>query len=137
MTINNYNSTISLSQYTIGDTYAFYVRNDTLRRFSKADKNTVNRYAPLLTEAIKVNKINLENSGRWLNLTRIVGVIVNKHKAADSRDVDKITVMFQYGDDNYVLTKYAVGYHEVMANGKEDVPPAAVIRIAAETHHVA
>lgn len=137
MTINNYNSTASLSEYTIGDTYAFYVRNDTLRRFSKADKNTVNQYVPLLAKAIKDNKISLENSGRWLNFTRTVGVIVNKHKAADSKDIDKITVMFQYGDGNYVLAKYAVGYHEVMTNGKADIPPATMIRIAAEARHVA
>ena len=127
MSIKNYNSTFSLSKYKVGNAYAFYVHSANLDKFVKADEKTIEKHSPIISEIINDKSFDIENDGRWLALTRVIGVVVDKHKATDSKDIDKITVMFKTDDGGYVLQKFAVGYHNVAVNGQDFVRPAAVL----------
>ncbi len=129
MMIKNYTSSLSLSDYTVGGAYAFYVNNSNISRLVKADEKTAKKFGLKLSRFI--NKIiDAKNDGRWLSFTRVIGIVVDKHDAVNRNDIDTITVMFKTGDGNYKLNEYAVGYHDVLTNEKDFVAPAAVLSTA-------
>ena len=127
MTIKNYNSTLSLSHYAVGNAYAFYIHNYDKARFVKADEKTIRKYSSIITEIINNNTYNT-NDGIWEVFTRVIGVIVDKHKSVGSNDIDSITVMFKTADNEHVLNKYAVNTHDVLTNNKDHIFPSAVLR---------
>ena len=129
MKIKNYNSTKSLSNYTLGGAYTFYVHNLNLDRLTSANEETVKKYSSQLTEIALDNSYS-HNDGKYLNLTRVIGIVVEKHKAKTEKDIDKITVMFRTDDDRYVLNKYVVNTNNIFTNNKNSVSPSAVIRTA-------
>lgn len=126
MEIKNYNSTLSLSDYTVGDVYIFYVHNHNSDRFTVANDEIIQKYSEKIFEIIN-DKNYSENDGKWLFLTRAIGVVIDKHKSKNRRDINKITVMFKTNDDRYVLNKYAVNSHDVFTNKKDNVPPTVVL----------
>ena len=127
MTIKNYNSTLSLSNYTLGDAYVFYVHNNHYNILCVADAATINKYSGVLTEIIDEGTYN-DNNGKWAACTRVIGVVVDKEAAASNKDIDTITVMFKTDRDDYVTMKYVVNADNVLTNNKEKVPPSAVRR---------
>ena len=129
MIIKNYNSTQSLSNYTLGGAYTFYVHNHNSDRLTKANEETITKYSSLLTEIVN-DESYTNNNGQYLNFTRVIGIVVDKHKANDEKDIDKITVMFRTDDDRYVLNKYVVNSHDIFTNNKDNIPPSAVLRTA-------
>ena len=129
MKIKNYNSTKSLSNYTLGGAYTFYVHNFNLERLTNANEETVKKYSSQLTE-IAHDDYYSHNNGKYLNLIRVIGIVVEKLEAKDDKDIDKITVMFRTDDDRYVLNKYGVNSHDIFTNNKDSVPPSAVLRPA-------
>ena len=129
--MKNYNSTLALSEYNLGDACACYIHNRHLERLATADVETVNKYSSTLTK-ITSDKSYAENDGKWLIFTRVIGVIVDKHEATDSKDIDTITVMFKTDDERYVLNKYVVNSHDIFINNKNEVPPAAVLSTVQE-----
>lgn len=129
MIIKNYNSTQSLSNYTLGGAYTFYVHNLNLDRLTSANEETVKKYSSQLTEVALDNSYS-HNDGKYLNFTRVIGIVVDKHEANDEKDIDKITVMFRTDDDRYVLNKYVVNSHDIFTNNKDNIPPSAVLRTA-------
>ena len=122
--MKNYNSTLALSDYNLGDACACYIHNRHLERLATADVETVTK--------ITSDKSYAENDGKWLIFTRVIGVIVDKHEATDSKDIDTITVMFKTDDERYVLNKYVVNSHDIFINNKNEVPPAAVLSTVQE-----
>ena len=129
MIIQNYNSTHSLSNYNLGGAYTFYVHNLNLDRLTKANEETITKYSSLLTEIVN-DESYTNNNGQYLNFTRVIGIVVDKHEANDEKDIDKITVMFRTNDDRYVLNKYVVNSHDIFTNNKDNIPPSAVLRTA-------
>lgn len=129
MIIKNYNSTHSLSDYNLGDAYTFYLHNLNLDRLTNASEETIAKYSSLLTEIVNDDSYT-NNNGQYLNFTRVIGIVVDKHEANDERDIDKITVMFRTDDDRYVLNKYVVNSHDIFTNNKDFISPHAVLRIA-------
>ena len=126
MIIQNYNSTHSLSNYNLGGAYTFYVHNLNLDRLTKANEETITKYSSLLTEIVN-DESYTNNNGQYLNFTRVIGIVVDKHEAKDEKDIDKITVMFRTNDDRYVLNKYVVNSHDIFTNNKDNIPPSAVL----------
>ena len=129
MIIKNYNSTQSLSNYTLGDTYTFYVHNLNLDRLTSANEEMITKYSPVLTEIVNDDSYT-NNNGQYLNFTRVIGIVIDKHEANDERDIDKITVMFRTDDDRYVLNKYIVNSNDIFTNNKDFISPSAVLRTA-------
>ena len=129
MNIKNYNSTLSLSNYNLGGAYTFYVHNHNSDRLTKANEETITKYSSLLTEIVN-DESYTNNNGQYLNFTRVIGIVVDKHEANDERDIDKITVMFRTDDDRYVLNKYVVNSKDIFTNNKDNIPPSAVLRTA-------
>lgn len=128
-TIKNYNSCNTLSTYKLGDTRAFYINNSASSRLVKAKSKDTAQYAKALDKGIKDNPSFLNNSGKYHKLIRAIGVVVEKRKAVNEKDVDMITVMFKTTDNNDVLNKYAVGTKDVLMNGKDYVQPTTVIYV--------
>ena len=129
MNIKNYNSTLSLSNYNLGGAYTFYVHNLNLDRLTKANEETITKYSSLLIEIVNDDSYT-NNNGQYLNFTRVIGIVVDKHEANDEKDIDKITVMFRTDDDRYVLNKYVVNSKDIFTNNKDNIPPSAVLRTA-------
>ena len=50
MIIKNYNSTLALSDYNLGDACACYIHNRHLERLATADVKTVSKYSSTLTK---------------------------------------------------------------------------------------
>ena len=128
-TIKNYNSCNTLSTYKLGDTRAFYINNSASSHLVKANSKDTAQYAKALDKVIKDNPSFLNNSGKYHKLTRAIGVVIEKRKAVNEKDVDMITVMFKTTDNNYVLNKYAVETKSVLMNGKDYVQPAVAIDV--------
>ena len=129
MNIKNYNSTLSLSNDNLGGAYTFYVHNINLDRLTNANEEMITKYSPVLTEIVNDDSYT-NNNGEYLNFTRVIGIVIDKHEANDERDIDKITVMFRTDDDRYVLNKYVVNSHDIFTNNKDNIPPSAVLRTA-------
>ena len=129
MKIKNYNSTKSLSNYILGGAYTFYVHNHNLDRLTKANEETITKYSSLLIEIVNDDSYT-NNNGQYLNFTRVIGIVIDKHEANDERDIDKITVMFRTDDDRYVLNKYVVNSNDIFTNNKDFISPSAVLRTA-------
>lgn len=126
MNIKNYDSILSLSNYNLGGAYTFYVHNHNLDRLTDPNEETITKYSSLLTEI--VNDDFYTNNGQYLNFTRVIGIVVDKHKANDESDIDKITVMFRTEENRYLLNKYVVKSYDIFTNNKDFVPPSAVLR---------
>ena len=129
MNIKNYKSTLSLSNYNLGGAYTFYVHNHNSDRLTKANEETITKYSSLLIEIVNDDSYT-NNNGQYLNFTRVIGIVVEKHEANDERDIDKITVMFRTDDDRYVLNKYVVNSNDIFTNNKDFISPSAVLRTA-------
>lgn len=126
--MKSYNSTNSLASYKLGEACAFYVHNYKLDRFTTANEETIRKYSSYITEIID-NSIYSENDGKWLSFTRVVGIVVGKHKATNNKDIDKIIVMFKTDGDHYILNEYVVNSNDIFTNKKDNVPPTAVLSI--------
>jgi hypothetical protein len=113
----------------LGGAYTFYVHNLNLDRLTSANEETVKKYSSQLTEVALDNSYS-HNDGKYLNFTRVIGIVVEKHKAKTEKDIDKITVMFRTEDDIYVLNKYVVNSHDIFTNNKNSISPSAVLRTA-------
>ena len=131
MIIKNYKSTLSLSNYNLGNIHTFYIHNLNLESLTNANEETVSRYSSTLNEFLNDNSCLYDN-GKYLNLIRVVGIVVDKYKSNDEMGVDTITVMFKTDDNRYIINKYVVNSHDVFTNNKEFVIPSAVIRTAVE-----
>lgn len=124
MNFKNYDAT--LSNYNIGDVYSFYVHNVNSEILIKAEEELVNKYSSIISE-LSNNTTNSEKDKNYLTLTHVVGVIVDKHEATDSRDIDRITVMFKAKDDNFVLNEYIVNSQNLVTIKNNNVPVVAVL----------
>jgi hypothetical protein len=89
----------------------------------------ITKYSPVLTEIVNDDSYT-NNNGQYLNFTRVIGIVIDKHEANDERDIDKITVMFRTDDDRYVLNKYVVNSNDIFTNNKDFISPSAVLRTA-------
>lgn len=127
MIFENYNSALSLSNYTIGNAYIFYIHNLNLNLLTNANEEIISKYSSILTEVSNNDSCTCDDS-KCLNLSRVIGIIVDKHKANDDRCIDKITAMFKTDDDRYVLNTYVVNTKDVFTNKKDFISPSAVLR---------
>lgn len=126
MIFENYNSALSLSNYTIGNAYIFYIHNLNLNRLTNANEEIISKYSSILTEVCNDDSCTCDDS-KCLNLSRVIGIIVDKHKANDDRCIDKITAMFKTDDEQYVLNTYVVNTKDVFTDNKDFISPSAVI----------
>ena len=129
MKFKNYDSTLSISNYEISDLCAFYVHNHNLDRLVEVDEQTARRFSPKLDKVCNDQSYS-NNDGQYLSFSRVIGIIVDKYESVDSKDTDKITVMFKTDDNRYVLNKYVVNYNDVFTNRKNSICPSAVLRTA-------
>lgn len=123
MKFKSYNSELHLSDYALGTTYAFYIRDHDITRLEKANSELVREYGSLIDE-ITDNQEYSRADGRWLIFTRAFGVVVGK---TSNGTMDFITVMFGTIDGDYVLAHYAVGLPGVFTNDKDATCPAAIL----------
>ena len=126
--IKNYDSSLSLDNYKIRDTYMFYINNSNIKNLPKINKSDFDPYIKSLTDIIEKNVV--DNNTQHFNFTKSIGIVVDKHEANDERDIDKITVMFRTDDDRYVLNKYVVNSNDIFTNNKDFISPSAVLRTA-------
>ena len=127
MIFENYNSALSLSNYTIGNAYILYIHNLNLNRLTNANEEIISKYSSILTEVGNDDYSTCDDS-KCLNLSRVIGIIVDKHKANDDRCIDKITAMFKTDDEQYVLNTYVVNTKDVFTDNKDFISPSAVLR---------
>ena len=128
--IKNYDSRNSISTYALGDVCACYIYNARAKEFAKASNQHVKSYAKVLGKVIKEQDSFVFGNGKYHNLTRAVGVVVDKLQATTEQGVDMITVMFKTMSGQYVLNKYAAGTSNVLTNGKNYVRPAAKLDVS-------
>ena len=93
--IKNYDSRNSISTYALGDVCACYIYNARAKEFTKANNQNVKSYSKVLGEAIKEQDTFAFGNGKYHNLTRAVGIVVDKLQATTEQGVDMITVMFK------------------------------------------
>lgn len=129
MFIKSYNSTDFPSDYVLGDIYTFYLHNTNSNRLSIASEEMVKEYSSKLTKINEDDSFTY-NDGKYLTFTRVIGIIVDKHKSIGNKDMDMITVMFKTDDNRYVLNKYLLNSHDVFTNNKDFITPSAVLRTA-------
>ncbi len=130
-TIKNYDSRSTLSSYQIRSVYTFYLHNVNKNRLIKIEEKDVEEYVKVLNDVIETNVDLIKNNGQYMNFTRVIGIVVDKHESITPNDVDQITVMFKTSINHYVLHKYVVNTNNVFTNEKNYVLPAAVISITA------
>ena len=126
-TIKNYDSRSNLSSFQLGSMYTFYISNVNKNHLIKIDKNDIEEYVKMFNDVIENNVDLVKISNKHLAFSRVVGMVINKHKSTTPNDVDQITVMFKTSTNEYVLNKYVVNSYNVFMNDKNYVCPAAVI----------
>ena len=113
ITIKNYDSTLSLDNYKIRDTYVFHVQSSNIKNLPKINERDFAPYIESLTDVIE--KSAIENNTQYLNFTKSIGVVVDKHKSTNiTNNVDYITVLFKTTSNDYVINKYAVNYKKTL-----------------------
>ena len=112
ITINNYDSRLTLSNYKIEDTYMFYIHNSNIKNLHKIKESDFEPYIKTLNSIIEIKTI--ENNTPYLNRTRSVGVVVDKHESTGCNDIDYITVLFKTTSNDYVINKYVVNYDKTI-----------------------
>lgn len=128
--VKNYNSCDHISNYEIGTVYSFYLTNPGMYPLVKADKKTIKKYSGVLVETIDSNHDFTISDGKYMNLVRVIVVVVDKYEATTSNDVDMITVLFKTSKDDYVIKRYAVNTFHVETNNKNYVSPTGVINVS-------
>ena len=129
-TIQNYDSRANLSTYKINSVYSFYIHNIDLNRLTKVKKKDFKKFIRKLDNVIESNEDLIHNNNHYLNLIRVVGVVVDKQEKTTSNNVDQITVLFKTTTNEYVIHKYAVDIQNIYTNEKNYVLPGAMINIA-------
>lgn len=129
-TIKNYDSCESLSNYEIGNVYSFYIHNTNLNRLVRVKEEDFKDHIQTLNQVICSNKTLIQNDSQCLNLSRAIGVIVDKHEKHSPNSVDQITVLFKTTTNEYVLNKYVVNSQNVYTNEKNYVVSGVMINVA-------
>lgn len=112
ITIKNYDSSLSLENYKIRDPYMFYIHNSNIKDLPKVEESDFEPYIKSLTDVIE--KSVIENNTRYLNFTRSIGLVVDKHESTHPNDIDYITVLLKTTSNNYVINKYVVNYNKTL-----------------------
>ena len=112
ITINNYDSRLTLSNYKTKDTYMFCIHNSNIQNLPKIKESDFEPCIKTLTDIIE-SKI-IENNTQYLNCTRSIGVVVDKHESTHRNDIDYITVLFKTTSNDYVISKYVVNYDKTL-----------------------
>ena len=110
ITIKNYDSSLSLENYKIRDPYVFYIQNSNIKNLHKIEESTFEPYIKSLTDIIE--KRVVENNTKYLNFTRSIGLVVDKHESTHPNDIDYITVLLKTASNDYVINKYVVNYNK-------------------------
>ena len=135
--IKTYNSCNSLSTYTLGDVYSFYLKNNNFSNLIKlktkdASREDIKQYKKSLRAAVRKNPQVKTSTGKYnQNFTRVIGVIIDTYHPSSPTACDIITVMFRTTDKKFVLNKFAVGNQLSNYTWANDVVPAAAINLAA------
>ena len=106
ITIKNYDSSLSLDNYKISDTYMFYIQNSNIKNLYKIKETDFESHIKSLTDIIENNIV--KNNTRYLNFTKSIGVVVDTHKSTHPNDIDYIIVLFKTTSNDYVINKYVV-----------------------------
>ena len=109
ITIKNYDSSLELSNYKIGDVYTFYIHNP-MKRLAKVKEDDFQTYVEKLNNIIDTHEDIIMNNVPHLNFTRSIGIVVDTHKSTYPNAHDYITVLFQNESNDFVLNKYVVNY---------------------------
>ena len=110
ITIKNYDSSLSHENYKIRDPYVFYIQNSNIKNLHKIEESTFEPYIKSLTDIIE--KRVVENNTKYLNFTKSIGLVVDKHESTHPNDIDYITVLLKTTSDDYVINKYVVNYNK-------------------------
>ena len=110
ITIKNYDSRLALSDYKTGNTYMFHIHNSNIKNLPKINENDFGPYIKSLTDIIE--KRVVENNTKYLNFTKSIGLVVDKHESTHPNDIDYITVLLKTTSDDYVINKYVVNYNK-------------------------
>ena len=110
-TIKNYDSRLALSDYKIGNAYIFHIHNSNIKNLAKIKESDFAPYIKYLTDAIDSNLT--DNNIRYLNFTKSIGLVVDKHESTNPNDIDYITVLFKISND-YFINKYAVNHSQTL-----------------------
>ena len=135
--IKTYNSCNSLSTYTLGDVYSFYLNNNNFSNLIKlknkdASREDIKQYKKALRTVVKQNPQVKTSTGKYnQNFTRAIGVVIDTYHPSSPTACDIITVMFRTTDKKFVLNKFAVGNQAPNYTWANDVVPAAAINLAA------
>lgn len=120
--ISSYYSSYSLEYYEVGTVYSFYVRKGEKYAVA-ADENLIEKYADKLAK-VEEDKESYPSVGRFSNLVRTCGVVVEKIMGAGN--LDKIRFMIKLVDENgniqYGTKLYVVNYRGVSTDGWEAMP---------------
>ena len=112
ITIKNYDSSLSLDNYKISDTYMFYIQNSNIKNLYKIKETDFESHIKSLTDIIEKNIV--QNNTRYLNFTKSIGVVVDTHESTHPNDIDYITVLFKTTSNDYVINKYVVNYNKTL-----------------------
>ena len=112
ITIKNYDSSLSLENYKIRDPYVFYIHNSNIKDLPEIEESDFEPYIQSLTDVIE--KSVVENNTKYLNFTRSIGLVVDKHESTHPNDIDYITVLLKTTSNNYVINKYVVNYNKTL-----------------------
>ena len=123
--INSYYSSYSLEYYEVGAVYSFYTRKGD--RFAPvADDELIEKYAAKLDKVEQDKGSYPPKTGKFSNLMRTCGVVVEKIAGDKNGKLDKIRFMIKLIDEDGVIgygTKlYAVNYRGVETDGWEAMP---------------
>lgn len=122
--INSYYSSYSLEYYEVGSVYSFYIRKGG-RPVEAAEDDMIDKYAKKLDD-LEEDHDEYPLTGKFSNLIRIGGVVVEKIKGNGNDKIDKIRFMIKVVDENgsvkYGTKLYAVNYRGIETDGWEAMP---------------
>ncbi len=146
MSLNSYDSRYPADYYEVGTCYSFYKGTD----FGNQRSATIeeeNQFAKALEKCIKENKHLIADGGSSYNhnISRVVGVVINKGPLPSKEFKDALDVMFSNENGNYIVSRYGISGIGVFMNDKEDtitgktvassyIPRGRVTGVKAETN---
>lgn len=129
--INSYYSSYSLEYYEVGSVYSFYVRKGA-RPVEAAEDDMIDKYAKKL-DSLEEDHDEYPLTGKFSNLIRIGGVVVEKIKGNGNDKIDKIRFMIKVVDENgsvkYGTKLYAVNYRGIETDGWEAMPVQTELKV--------
>ena len=128
MSLDSYNSTYPIEYYEVGTCYSFYKDiNGSNQRAATSEEIT--KFSEALEKCYSENRHIMTAGGSSYNknISRAVGVVINKGPLESSEFRNALDVLFMGADGSYFVARYGINGKNVFLNDKENITPGKVV----------